>query len=363
MSAYDMNDLLNMMYEHTASDLHIQVGAPPTMRVKGELIQIDGPNLTPEDTEALMAAIASDADIEETRIKGSADFGFSYMDKSRYRVNIMKVRGNYGIAMRQIPTRIMKLNEIGLPESIIELLKRPRGLILVTGPTGSGKSTTLAAMIDWINTHREGHIITIEDPIEYFYTHDKCLITQRELGQDVPNFSDALRSALRQDPDVILVGEMRDLETIKAAINAAETGHLVLATLHTTGAARSVDRIVHAFPSEMRDEIRTELSNSISGILSQLLVPTLQGGLLAAYEIMVRTDAIAKLIRDNKTFRITSEIQTGSKRGMITLDAHLQYLYSNGTISEDTAITKAQYPHEMREYVAANPYRGEKQEA
>ena len=361
-TSYDMNKLLDLMHENEASDLHFQVGVPPMIRVKGALVPIEGPDLTPEEVESMMHSIASDTDIEKTQVGGSADFAFSYMDKARYRVNIMKTKGNFGIAMRQIPTKIMSLEEIGYPEVVKGLLHRPRGLILVTGPTGSGKTTTLASMIDWINTYGEGHIITIEDPIEYYFKHNSCLVTQREIGSDATGFSDALRSALRQDPDYILVGELRDLETVKAAISAAETGHLVFATLHTTGAARSVDRMVHAFPADMRDEIRTELGNSIVAIISQLLVPKIGGGLVSTYEIMVRTDAIAKLIRDNKTFRIASEIQTGSNLGMITLDAHLQYLYTSGVIRAETAIDKSQYPEEMKMFIEKSDFEVEMEE-
>jgi twitching motility protein PilT len=240
---------------------------------------------------------------------------------------------------------------LGLPDRIKELLVRPRGLILITGPTGSGKSTTLASMMNWINENVEGHIITVEDPIEYFHQHKKCIVTQREVGVDVPSFSEAIRGALRQDPDVIMVGEMRDLDTIEAAVSAAETGHLVFGTLHTTGAARTVDRIVDAFPSNAKDQIRTQLATSIVAVISQALCRKIGGGRIASYEIMIITDSISALIRDNKTYRITSDIQTGGHLGMITLDSHLMNLYARGLISGETAIEKALFVDEMRKKV------------
>jgi twitching motility protein PilT len=241
------------------------------------------------------------------------------------------------------------LREIGLPDRVRELLYRPRGLILVTGPTGSGKSTTLASMVNYINENRDGHIITIEDPIEYYHSHKQCVVTQREIGVDVPSFSEAIRRALRQDPDVILVGEMRDLETIEAAISAAETGHLVFGTLHTNSAARTVDRIVDAFPANMKDMVRTQLASSLVAVVSQVLCKKKGGGRIAAYEIMVNTTSIASLIRENKTFRITSDIQTGANLGMITMDTHLMSLVNRELVAPDEAMEKAQDPTVMRE--------------
>ena len=284
---------------------------------------------------------------------GLADFGFAFKDKARFRVNAFKAKGSFEIVLRQIPNDILTLGQIGLPDKMKDLLMRPRGLFLVTGPTGSGKSTTLASMIDWINTHREDHVITIEDPIEYFHDHKKCIITQREVGIDVSTFAEAIRSGLRQDPDVILVGEMRDLETIETAITAAETGHLVFATLHTTGSARTVDRIVDVFPSGSKDQIRTQLASSIICVLSQVLCKRVGGGRVAAFEIMITTNAIAQLIRENKTYRITSDIQTGARFGMITLDDHLRSLYNQGIIDANEAIVKSQFPNEMREKLMA----------
>jgi len=346
--AVRMDDLLQVVVDENASDLHIRVGVPPIIRMHGALVHMDVPVLTPEDTETLMKAITSESHLQKVREQGGTDFGFSFGDMARFRVSVFKERGNYGIVLRQIPNKLMSLEQIGLPPSMKDLLFRPRGLILVTGPTGSGKTTTLASMIDVINTERDCHVITIEDPIEYYHRHKKSIITQREIGVDVPDFAEALRRGLRQDPDVILVGEMRDLETMEAAITAAETGHLVFATLHTTGAARTVDRIVDAFPTNQQEQIRTQLASSILAVVSQLLlVRTDQKGRTACFEIMVSTPSIQALIRDNKTFRITSDIQTGAKFGMVTLDANLMALYERGLISYGDLITKSQDPQSI----------------
>lgn len=345
---YEMNDLLHLMVDEGASDLHLQVGQPPTLRTHGAMVPVDGPSLTPADTEALVQSIASDVHQQAVKTRGGADFGFSFFDKARFRVSVLKSRGNYGMVLRQIPNALFSLRQIGLPDRIRDLLKRPRGLILVTGPTGSGKSTTLASMINWINENEDGHIITIEDPIEYYHEHKNCIVTQREVGVDVPSFADAIRGALRQDPDVILVGEMRDLETIEAAVSAAETGHLVFGTLHTTGAARTVDRIVDAFPSHSKDQIRAQLASSIVAVISQVLCRKKNGGRVAAFEIMVNTDSIASLIRENKTYRILSDIQTGASLGMISLDSYLMNLYNQGIISSDEVLAKAQDLEDIR---------------
>jgi len=348
-----MNDLLELVVEQNASDLHCQVGQPPTLRIGGSMVPIEGPDLTPIDTEKLMLSITPDAHQQNVKLNGGTDFGFAYLDKARFRVSILKSKGNYGLVLRQIPNRMFGLRDIGLPDKIKQLLYLPRGLILVTGPTGSGKSTTLASMINYINEHREGHIITIEDPIEYYHPHKRCIVTQREIGVDVPSFSEAIRRALRQDPDIILVGEMRDLETIEAAISAAETGHLVFGTLHTNSAAKTIDRIVDAFPANMKEMIRTQLASSIQAVISQVLCKKIGGGRVAAFEIMLATTSIASLIRENKTFRITSDIQTGANLGMITMDAHLQSLYNRELITADEAVEKAQDPNTMREKLLA----------
>jgi len=349
-----MNDLLELVVEQGASDLHLQVKQPPTLRINGTMTPVEGPPLTVQDTEELMKSITSSSNQEKLKTTGGADFGFAYMDRARFRVSVLRAKGAYGIVLRQIPNDIFTLSDIGLPDKIKELISRPRGLILVTGPTGSGKSTTLASMVNWINSNHDGHIITIEDPIEYFHDHKKCIVTQREVGNDVSSFADAIRGALRQDPDVILVGEMRDLETIEAAVSAAETGHLVFATLHTTGAARTVDRIVDAFPADMKDQMRTQLAASIVAVISQVLCKKKEGGRIASFEIMVTTTSISQLIRENKTYRIASDIQTGASQGMISLDAHLLSLYNQDLITADEALSKSQTPGPMREKLVEN---------
>jgi twitching motility protein PilT len=343
-----MDDLLQVVVDEGASDLHIRVGVPPVIRLHGSMVPMDLPILTPEDTEQLMKAITSESHIQKVREQGGTDFGFAFGDQARFRVSVFKERGNHGLVLRQIPNKLLTLEQIGLPPSIKDLLFRPRGLILVTGPTGSGKTTTLASMIDIINNERDCHIITVEDPIEYYHPHKKSVVTQREIGVDVPDFAEALRRGLRQDPDCILVGEMRDLETMEAAITAAETGHLVFATLHTTGAARTVDRIVDAFPTDQQEQIRTQLASSIVAVISQVLLVRNDGkGRVACFEIMITTPSIQALIRDNKTFRITSDIQTGAKYGMVTLDSNLMSLYERGLISYGDLITKAQDPQSV----------------
>ena len=344
-----MNDLLELMIDQGASDLHIQVKQAPTLRINGTMTPINGPKLTEQDTEDLMKSITSSSGQEQLNTTGGSDFGFAHKDRARFRVSVLKAKGAYGMVLRQIPCELFTLESIGLPEKVKELITRPRGLILVTGPTGSGKSTTLASMVNWINENRDGHIITIEDPIEYYHEHKNCLVTQREVGNDVASFSSAIRGALRQDPDVILVGEMRDLETIEAAVGAAETGHLVFATLHTTGAVRTVDRIVDAFPAATKEQIRTQLASSIIAVISQVLCKKTGGGRIASFEIMVNTTSIAQLIRENKTFRIASDIQTGAGHGMIGLDAHLLNLFNKDLISAEEALSKSQTPHAISE--------------
>jgi twitching motility protein PilT len=342
--SYSMSDLLQLVVSEGASDLHIRVGTAPTIRVHGTLHRIEGPSLTPEGSEELMRSITSEEHIQQTRERGGADFAFAFGEAARFRVSVFKEKGNFGIVLRQIPSKMLTFEQIGMPESVKELLFKPRGLVLVTGPTGSGKTTTLASLLNIVNeTREEVHLITVEDPIEYYHKHKKALITQREVGVDVPNFSEALRRALRQDPDMILVGEMRDLETIEAAITAAETGHLVFGTLHTTGAAKTIDRITNAFPSNQQEMVRIQLSTVLQAVISQLLIPRVdKPGRIAAFEIMINTPSIAALIRDNKTFRIQSDIQTGSKFGMLTLDSFLIDLYLQGIISREEVINKSQ---------------------
>ena len=344
---YSMSDLLQLVVSEGSSDLHIRVGIPPSIRVHGTLHRVDGPPLKPEDTEELMRSITSEDHIQQVREKGGADFGFAFGEMARFRVSVFKEKGQFGLVLRQIPTKLLTLEQIGIPaHSIMQLLYKPRGLVLVTGPTGSGKTTTLASMINIINEQRDdAHIITVEDPIEYYHKHKKAIVTQREVHTDVPSFAEALRRALRQDPDVILVGELRDLETMEAAVTAAETGHLVFGTLHTTGAAKTIDRLVNAFPINQQETIRIQLSTVLQAVISQLLIPRIdKPGRVAVFEIMMNTPSIAALIRDNKSFRIQSDIQTGAKYGMVTLDSFLMDKYTQGLIAREEVINKAQDP-------------------
>ncbi len=340
-----MKDLLQAMIDEGASDLHVRAFMPPELRVHGELMPIADESFRCEDTERLARELCTPEQITEVENHGGADFATSHVDGTRFRVSVFKERGHWSMVLRMIPSKLLTLKEIGLPESVGELLFKPRGLILVTGPTGSGKSTTLASMIDIINRERGVHIITIEDPVEFYHVSRRSLITQREVGADVPSFAEAIRRALRQDPDVILVGEMRDLETISAAITAAETGHLVFGTLHTTGAAETIDRIVDSFPTEQQEQVRTQLAGSLQAVISQILLPRVdQPGRVAAFEIMLSTSSIRSRIRDNKTFQIRSDIQTGMKYGMMTLDASLMQHYRNGVIDYNELVTRAQDP-------------------
>ncbi len=347
-----MHQLLEAACDFGASDLHLAVGDPPVLRVHGDLQPLDMPVLEPEDTELLMRSICTEAQMESVQNNGGADFGLPFEDRARFRVSVFKQKGRIGLVLRQIPNEMIPLNKIGLPEEINELLYKPRGLILVTGPTGSGKTTTLASMLNFINENRACHIITIEDPIEFYHNHKKSVVTQREIGADVPSFAEAIRRALRQDPDVILVGEMRDLETMGAAITAAETGHLVFGTLHTTGSASTVDRMVGAFPTDQQGQIRMQLSVGLVAVISQLLIPRIdKPGRVAAFEIMVNTPSIAAMIRDGNTHRITSDIQTGAKYGMRTLDSHLLELYTSGMISYEEFISKSRDPDTQLEKI------------
>lgn len=340
-----MEMLMQAACDNGASDLLIEVGDPPLLRVHGELTPLDMDPLEPEDTEKLMKAITTPANIESVMTKGGADFGYAFGDQARFRVSVFKAKSHIGLVLRRIPNDMIPLDAIGLPDQIKELLYKPRGLILVTGPTGSGKTTTLTSMINFINENRACHIITIEDPIEYYHNHKKSMVTQREIGADVPSFAEAIRRALRQDPDVILVGEMRDLETMGAAITAAETGHLVFGTLHTTGAASTVDRIVGSFPTDQQGQVRMQLSVGLVAVISQLLIPRIdRPGRVGAFEIMVNTPSIASMIRDGNTHRIISDIQTGAKFGMQTLDSHLLSLYTSGIISYEEFISKSRDP-------------------
>jgi twitching motility protein PilT len=303
---------------------------------------------------ALMKSVTPERNQQELQEEGGTDFGFAFGDKGRFRVSVFRQKGNISMVLRLIPTKILTFDEIGLPPIVRSLCHRPRGLFLVTGPTGSGKTTTLATMIDYINRNRDDHVITIEDPIEYYQTHVRCCVTQREVGVDVPSFAEALRRSLRMDPDVVLVGEMRDLETMEAAIRAAETGHLVFATLHTTGAQGTINRIIDAFPVNQQEQIRVQLSTNLLSVLSQTLLPKKgTGGRVAAYEFLVITPAISNLIRENKTYRIDSAIQTGKKYGMQLLDDHLWRLYEEDVCAAEECIERARAPSELQAKIEA----------
>lgn len=328
------NKLLQAVIDLEGSDLHLAVGIPPTIRHNGRLRPLDQPVVTPDDTNAFMKAITPERCQVELSERGTTDFGFAFGTAGRFRVSVFKQKQVLGVVLRLIPSKLLTFEDIGLPPALKNLLLKPRGLVLLTGPTGCGKTTTLATMINFINTETARHIITLEDPIEYFHEHKNSVITQREVGLDVVTFEQGLMRALRQDPDVILVGEMRDLETIEAAIRAAETGHLVFSTLHTTGSAKTIDRIIDIFPSDQQEQIRSQLSTSIAAVISQQLLPTADGtGRVAAFEIMLMKDSIANLIRKNETYKIDSDIQTGRAEGMILLDDHLCELYMAGKIT------------------------------
>ncbi len=352
MASLLIDKLLHTVVQRKSSDLHIAVGQPPVLRVDGHLVKLETKVLEAEDTVSLMKSIAPERCQRELQEVGGSDFGFAFGEMARFRVSIFKQKGCVGMVLRQIPNKLMSLEDLGTPSVLKQLIMRPRGLVLVTGPTGSGKSTTLAAAIDYLNDNVDHHIITIEDPIEFFHKHKKATVNQREVGVDVPSFAEAIRRALRQDPDVILVGEMRDLETIEAAITAAETGHVVFGTLHTTGAQGTVNRIIDVFPTNQQDQIRTQLSTAIIGVLSQALLPKIGGGRVAAYEMLVVTPAIANLIRENKTYRINSAIQTGAKLGMQLLDDHMFKLWRSGLVDKKDVFVKANSPEELAAKVA-----------
>jgi len=343
MSTVHIDRLLDTVIKQGASDLHLTVDKPPTLRLHGRLRELKTKVLTADDTVALMKSIAPERSQQELQEEGTCDFGFAYGDAARFRVSIFRQRGNLALVLRQIPSKLLSFDQIGLPSICAELCRRPRGLFLVTGPTGSGKTTTLASMINYINETFDRHIITVEDPIEYYHPHKTSIMNQREVGNDVTSFAEALRRALRQDPDVILVGEMRDLETIEAAIRAAETGHLVFGTLHTNSAGGTINRIVDAFPVDQQNQIRVQLSDGLMAVLSQQLLPRIDApGMVAAFEFLVVTPAIGNLIREAKSMSfIDSAIQTGKSVGMQLLDEHLWQLYSDGKIAADELVDKA----------------------
>src|SRR5688572_12633422 len=344
----DIQQLMATVIARGASDLHLNPGRPPVGRLNGALVDLESEILSDRAAEALCQAITPPGHWKELEERGTTDFGYAHESGNRFRVSVLRQRGRIAGVLRLIPNRLLSFDQIGLPEQVRELCKRPRGLVLVTGPTGSGKTTTLATMIDWINSNQDRHIVTIEDPIEYYHTHKKGLVTQREVGADVPDFVEAMRRVLRQDPDVVLLGEMRDLATISAAITAAETGHLVFGTLHTTGSARTVDRIIDAYPTNQQEQVRAQLSVSIQGVISQVLLPRKDGkGRVAAFEIMLMTPAVANLIRKSETNKIPSTIQTSRRMGMITLDDFLLDLVKKGAIEREVAIESAQDPRDL----------------
>jgi twitching motility protein PilT len=349
MASLHIDRLLEACIKMDGSDLHLAVGRPPVLRISGRLRSLDTKVLEPDDTVSLMKSITPERNQQELQEVGGTDFGFAFGDAGRFRTSVFRQKGNISMVLRLIPSELLSFEQIGLPKISAALCRRPRGLFLVTGPTGSGKTTTLASMINYINENLDRHIITVEEPIEYYHTHKKSLINQREVGIDVPTFSEALRRSLRMDPDVILVGELRDLETMEAAITAAETGHLVFGTLHTTGCQGTVNRIIDAFPISQQEQIRVQLSTNLIAVLSQALCPRIPKGRVAAYEFMVVTPAISNLIRENKVYRIESSIQIGKKIGMQLLDDHLWDLWENELIALETMIDLARNPGELLE--------------
>ena len=347
-----IDKLLATVIQLKASDLHITVGQPPVIRHHGRMRRLDTKSLDPDDTTSLMKSITPDRCQQELQEKGGSDFAIEFTDGYRFRVAVFKQRGNIGLVLRRIPSTFLTFEQLRMPEAIKRLITRPRGLLLVTGPTGSGKTTSLASMMNFINDNYDRHMITLEDPIEYYHTHKKCTVNQREIGVDVPDFKEGIRRALRMDPDIILVGEMRDLPTIHAAIEAAETGHVVFGTLHTSGASSTINRIIDVFPKEQQDQIRTQLSTALIGVLSQALLPRKPEGLVAAYEMMVVTPAIQNLIRENKTYRIDSSIQTGRKHGMFLLDESLFKLWRDQMVDKEEALLRAAKPTDLAAKIA-----------
>ena len=347
---HSIDDLLTVMVERNASDLHLTAGSPPVIRVKGRLERLsDQDDLAPEQIRTLVYRILSTEQQKVLETRRQIDFSHSIPGLARFRVNAYFQRAAVGAAFRLIPDKIKTLEELGLPTRLYDLADKPRGLVLVTGPTGSGKSTTLASLLDHVNRSRHEHILTIEDPIEFLHHHGTCIVNQREIGQDATTFADGLRAALRQDPDVILVGEMRDLETVATALTAAETGHLVFATLHTQSAPQTIDRIIDAFPAEQQDQVRVQLAGTLQGIVTQNLVPTADGaGRTAALEILVPDDAVRNLIRQAKIEQIYSVMQTGSARGMQTMEQSLADLALRRTITADVAFSRSTRPDQLR---------------
>jgi len=339
-----IEEFLRTVFEKGGSDAHIKVGKPPGIRIAGQ-IQPQGENpLYPDETSQVARDLLDQQQWETFEERGDLDCSYSVPGVARFRVNVMRQRGSISIVLRVIPEKIPTFTELGLPDICRDLASKPRGLVLVTGPTGSGKSTTLAAMVDLINTTEKAHILTMEDPIEFLHLDKNCYINQREIGADTRDFSEALRRALRQDPDVILIGEMRDLDTISLAVTAAETGHLVFGTLHTTSAGKTIDRIVNVFPHEQQTQIRMQLAGTLQGIICQTLVPRVQGGRVAALEVLLATDAVRALIRENKMAQLPSSMQTGKKLGMQTLEDHLNKLVASKAITYEEALSRCNMP-------------------
>lgn len=346
--ALNIEELLREAKEKGASDVHITVGIPPKMRINGKLITTNYQRMLPADTWDTLLQIMNEKQLEKFEEKGEYDMSFSIPELGRYRVNAYKQRGSAAMALRLVGTQVPSPEALGLPASVVDLYQRKRGLVLVTGPTGSGKSTTLASIIDKINNNRDAHVITLEDPIEYLHQHKASMVNQREIGLDSGSYANALRAALREDPDVILVGEMRDFETISVAITAAETGHLVLSTLHTIGAASTVDRVIDVFPPHQQQQIRVQLANVLEAIVSQQLIPTIDGdGRVAAFEVMHANHAVRNLIREGKSHQLQSVMQTNRKMGMIAMDEAITQLYMDNKISREMAIQFAQSPDTM----------------
>ena len=344
-----LEDLLTALWDRGGTDLLLTVGTHPLIRVDGDLEQVTSSAvLTPAALAKLVRAVLTAAQWDDFTATRELDFSFPWKGTSRFRGNVFLQRGSVGLALRSIPYDIPGFEALGLPPIVRSFVDLPQGLVLVTGPTGSGKSTTLASMIDYINTHRACHVLTIEDPIEYVHKHKRSAVNQREVGEDTESFPRALRAALREDPDVLLVGEMRDLESIQIALTIAETGHLVFATLHTNDTAQAIDRIVDVFPGDRQDQIRVQLANSLSGIIHQRLLPRIGGGRVAAFEVLVATSAVRNLVREGKTRQLRNSVSVGQKEGMVTLEASLSALVRAGTVAYDDAVARSLHPHDVR---------------
>ena len=344
----DMKELLAFAVEQNASDIHIAVGIPPKLRINGRLTEVELPAMTPADAAEAIGSTMHDRHKQILKERGEVDFSFASPETGRFRVNVFMDRGNMAAAYRKVDTIIPRPDQLGIPEAVVQLYKKKRGLVLVTGPTGSGKSTTLASIINKANENLTDHIITLEDPIEYIHKHKKSVVNQREVGMDTLSYANALRAALREDPDIILVGEMRDLETISTAITAAETGHVVFSTLHTIGAASTIDRIIDVFPPNQQRQIAVQLSMVLQAVVSQQLVPTTDGGLTPAFEIMIVNPAIRNMIRDNKIPQIDGLIYSSAGNDLVSMDSSLLSLYKNGRITADTALAYASNPEMLK---------------